>query len=182
VNSLLGQSIDSLRELLGDQDITVVREHREDLPVIQADEMQIEQALQNILRNAVEAMPDGGTLTTMTTVAEDGTWVEIRIQDTGHGIPDQDRERVFQSFFTTKIKGTGLGLTIVQRVLKNHDGEIVLEQPEGGGTRVVVLLPMRAHRQMQNGEPDLVQKESSSRKSERMASRPDTVQPFFHRK
>jgi PAS domain S-box-containing protein len=182
VNTLLDQSFDSLRELITDQDITVVREHRADLPAIQADEMQIEQALQNILRNAVEAMSDGGVLTTATTVAADGTWVEIRIQDTGHGIPDQDRERVFQSFFTTKIKGTGLGLTIVQRVLKNHDGEIVLEQPEGGGTRVVVRLPVRAHRLILSAEPELVRKKSSSRKPERLASRPDTIQPLYHRK
>jgi PAS domain S-box-containing protein len=182
VNSLLDQLLDSLREVLGDQDITVVREHRADLPAIQADEMQIEQALQNILRNAVEAMSDGGKLTTMTTFTEDGTWAEIRIQDTGHGIPDQDRERVFQSFFTTKIKGTGLGLTIVQRVLKNHDGEIVLEQPEGGGTRVVVRLPVRAHRLIPSAEPDLDQKESSSRKPERLPPRPDIAQPICHRK
>ncbi len=84
----------------------------------------------------------GAALRTSTTVSDDGAWVEIRIQDTGDGIKEQDRKRVFQSFFTTKIKGTGLGLTIVQRVLRNHGGEIVLEQPETGGTRALVRLPV----------------------------------------
>jgi PAS domain S-box-containing protein len=181
VNALLDQSLDFLCKLIGDQGIALVREHCADLPAIQADEVQIDQALQNILRNAVEAMTDGGTLTTKTTTAEGGTLVEIRIQDTGHGIPDQDRERVFQSFFTTKIRGTGLGLTIVQRVLKNHEGEILLEQPAEGGTRIVLRLPVRANRLIPNAEQNLVQQESSSRKAERLVSRPDMIQPFFHR-
>lgn len=142
VNAVLDQSLDSLCGPLRDQNIDVVRDLRPDLPLIQADEIQIEQALHNILRNAVESMSGGGMLR-ITTEADGGAWVEIRVQDSGLGIPEQDRERVFQSFFTTKIKGTGLGLTIVQRVLKNHGGEIVLEQPEGGGTRVVTRLPVK---------------------------------------
>ena len=76
-----------------------------------------------------------------TAVSEGGTCVDVLIQDTGQGIPEADKSRIFQSFFTTKIKGTGLGLTIVQRVLKNHGGEIFIERPDGGGTRVLVRLP-----------------------------------------
>ena len=142
VNAVFDQALGSLCEQLRDQNIAVAQDPRRDLPLIQADELQIEQALHNILRNAIEAMSGGGSLRTSTTVSDDGAWVEIRIQDTGDGIKGQDRKRVFQSFFTTKIKGTGLGLTIVQRVLKNHGGEIVLEQPETGGTRALVRLPV----------------------------------------
>jgi signal transduction histidine kinase len=87
-------------------------------------------------------MSDGGSLGITTALASGGTFVEVCIQDTGQGIPEQIRERVFQSFFTTKIKGTGLGLTIVQRVLKNHGGEICMEHPATGGTRVVLRLPV----------------------------------------
>jgi signal transduction histidine kinase len=97
-------------------------------------------------------MSGGGSLRISTTVSDDGAWVEIRIQDTGDGILEQDRKRVFHSFFTTKIKGTGLGLTIVQRVLRNHGGEILLEQPETGGTRALVRLPVGNEREVLSSE------------------------------
>jgi signal transduction histidine kinase len=142
INAMIDQSLDSLSEQLRGQNIEVGRDLKPDIPSIQADELQIEQALHNILRNAVEAMAEGGSLRLSTALAQGGSIVEIRIEDTGHGIPEHDRERIFQSFFTTKIKGTGLGLTIVQRVLKNHGGEIVIEQPATGGTRVLIQLPV----------------------------------------
>jgi len=144
VAHVIDQALDSLLEQLRDQHIDVVREAEPDTPTIQADELQIEQALQNILRNAVEAMPGGGVLGISSgPVLPGGNIVEIRVQDTGPGIPEQDRERIFQSFFTTRVRGTGLGLTIVQRVLKNHGGEVIMEHPETGGTRVLVRLPVK---------------------------------------
>jgi signal transduction histidine kinase len=144
VAQVIDQALDSLSEQLRDQHIEVVRDAAPDTPAIQADELQIEQALQNILRNAVEAMPGGGVLgISSSPVLPDGNMVEIRVQDTGPGIPEQDRERIFQSFFTTRVRGTGLGLTIVQRVLKNHGGEVVMEHPKMGGTRVLVRLPVK---------------------------------------
>jgi PAS domain S-box-containing protein len=142
INALLEQALESLREQLRLQNVELVRDLTPDIPSLQADELQIEQALHNLLRNAVEAMTGGGTLRLSTNPTQDRSIVEIRIEDTGHGIPEKDRERIFQSFFTTKIKGTGLGLTIVQRVLKNHGGKIAIEQPATGGTRVLVHLPV----------------------------------------
>lgn len=144
VNAVLDQSLDSLCEQLRVGHINVIHDLAPDIPPIQADELQIEQALQNVLRNAIEAMPEGGTLRISTGLSPGGSAVEIRIQDTGPGIAEQDRERIFQSFYTTKIRGTGLGLTIVQRVLKNHGGEITMERPETGGTLVVLKLPLQA--------------------------------------
>jgi signal transduction histidine kinase len=67
--------------------------------------------------------------------------VRITIQDTGPGIAPANRERIFETFFTTKSQGTGLGLSIVEGVLKNHGGTISVEQPDGGGTRITVSLP-----------------------------------------
>jgi len=142
VNAVFDQALDSLCEPLRDQGINVTYDLAADLPLIQADELQIEQVFHNLLRNAVEAMPQGGALRLATARVRDDERVEIVIQDSGPGVPEKDRERIFQSFFTTKIKGTGLGLTIVQRVLRNHNGDISVEQPEGGGTRVVVRLPI----------------------------------------
>lgn len=141
VNAVLDQALDALCEQLRDQKITVIHRLAADLPMIKADELQLEQAFHNLLRNAVEAMAEGGTLRVIT--RRDGTGrIEVRIEDTGPGIPEKDRERIFQSFFTTKIKGTGLGLTIVQRVLTNHGGDIFIERPETGGTRVILRLPV----------------------------------------
>jgi signal transduction histidine kinase len=143
INAVFDQALDALCEQLKDQHIAVIHDLSTTMPLIEADELQIEQVLHNLLRNAVEAMPEGGTLRLGTAVRAGG-YAEISIQDTGPGIPAEDRDRIFQSFYTTKIKGTGLGLTIVQRVLKNHGGEILVEQPDAGGTRVVVRLPISA--------------------------------------
>jgi signal transduction histidine kinase len=142
VNVMVWQALAPLRETVDAQGITVQDECARDLPLIRADELQIEQALHNIMRNAVEAMPGGGTLRIITRAARESGWLDVIVEDTGPGISDDDRERVFQSFYTTKSGGTGLGLSIVQGVLKNHGGEIGLERPEAGGTRVVVRLPI----------------------------------------
>jgi signal transduction histidine kinase len=144
INSVLEQTLDALSEQLQSQKIMLKRDLNPGIPHLQADELQIEQALQNLLRNAAEAMPGGGTLQVSTSYAGNDPSIEIRIQDSGPGIPEQDRERIFQSFYTTKVKGTGLGLTIVQRVLKSHGGEIVIDQPPVGGTRILVRLPVRS--------------------------------------
>jgi PAS domain S-box-containing protein len=151
VNAVLEQTLDSLCGQMQDHGITLQSRLSPDNPVIRADELQIEQALQNILRNAIEAMPDGGALTVGTEPGADRKWVDVHIQDTGPGIPEKDRERIFQSFFTTKIRGTGLGLTIVTRVLRNHGGEIFMDQPESGGTRVTVRLPVGKERKDEGG-------------------------------
>ena len=152
VNAVVDQSLDSLCGQVREQNIVVEQDLAQDLPSIQADEVQVEQALHNILRNAIEAMAGGGMLRVSTATAGGGDWVEIRVRDTGHGIPNQDREKIFQSFYTTKVKGTGLGLTIVQRVLRNHGGEIVLEQPETGGTCVLVRLPVEGKYEVRSTE------------------------------
>lgn len=144
VNAVLARAIGSLRDQMAGQGIKLETMNSPDLPQIQADELQIEQALYNILLNAVEAMPAGGGLRVTTAPGEEGGWVKICVQDTGPGIPTESRERIFQSFFTTKAYGTGLGLSIVQGVLKNHGGDIRVEQPEDGGTRVVLCLPVKS--------------------------------------
>jgi PAS domain S-box-containing protein len=142
VNAVLDQALDSLCEPARDNSISIISDRSSELPQLQGDELQLEQAFHNLLRNAIEAMPGGGTLR-VSTARHGEDRIEVHIQDSGHGIPDHDRERVFQSFYTTKVKGTGLGLTIVQRVLKNHAGSIAIEQPAEGGTRVVLSLPLK---------------------------------------
>jgi two-component system NtrC family sensor kinase len=142
LDSLVDQVIIALQETTGDQGITIMRQSDPSLPQLVADEFQIEQALTNVIRNAVEAMPRGGTLSIGTSGDADGGWARITVQDTGCGIHPEDRDRIFQTFYTTKTNGTGLGLSIVEGVLKNHGGKIFVEQPEAAGTRIVLCLPV----------------------------------------
>ncbi len=113
------------------------------LPVIEADADLIEQALLNIAINALEAMPQGGELSLLTTAAapasDDG--VEIAIADTGTGISEQERQRIFEPFHTTKPDGTGLGLAITYRVVEQHGGSIAVDGRPGAGTTVRIRLP-----------------------------------------
>jgi two-component system NtrC family sensor kinase len=141
LDNLVDQVISALQETIGEQGITVTRQSDPSLPQLLADEFQIEQALTNIIRNAVEAMPRGGSLSIGTSGDSDGGWARITVQDTGCGIQPEDRDRIFQTFYTTKTNGTGLGLSIVEGVLKNHGGKIFVEQPEAAGTRIVLCLP-----------------------------------------
>jgi len=141
VDAVVDQVLSSLQEEIRVQGIAVKRHPDPALPRLQADELQIEQALTNIILNAVESMPRGGTLSIGTEADAGGGWLRISVQDTGSGIRPEDRDHIFQAFYTTKAKGTGLGLSIVEGVLKNHGGKIFIEQPEGIGTRVVLCLP-----------------------------------------
>jgi two-component system, NtrC family, sensor histidine kinase PilS len=119
--------------------VRLVRGPGADRALIDADPARIRQLLWNLLRNAVEAMPDGGEVTV--TVEARGAAVEIVVIDRGVGIAAEDLERVFEPFFTRKSHGTGLGLAIVQRVVSEHGGGIAVTSRPGEGTRVAVTLP-----------------------------------------
>ena len=93
----------------------------------------------NLVRNAIEAMPDGGTLTVRTTRARAG--VALTIADTGKGMAAEDREQIFKPFFSTKPSGTGLGLPLVQQVVAEHGGTIRCESAPDQGTTFIIELP-----------------------------------------
>lgn len=114
------------------------------VPQVTADANQIRQILINIVINAAQAMPDGGTLTVTTGKVKFEEFVEIRIADTGTGISEDDLKNVFDPFFTTKKgEGTGLGLSISYSYIKNHSGEIKIRSTVGKGTEVTIRLPIR---------------------------------------
>ncbi len=100
----------------------------------------IRQALVNILSNAQDAMPEGGTLT-ISTRQEDAIAV-VRVADTGVGIAEEDHEKISRPFFSTKAQGTGLGLSITRRIIHEHSGTLALHSKLGEGTTVIVRLPM----------------------------------------
>jgi two-component system, NtrC family, sensor kinase len=116
----------------------------EALPPALFDEAQIRQALVNLLRNAREAMPDGGPIDIR--VLADGMSVAIDVDDRGGGIPGEIRARVFDPFFSTKGEGTGLGLAISRQIVEAHGGSIACEAREGGGTRFRITLPIAPSR------------------------------------
>jgi signal transduction histidine kinase len=107
---------------------------------VDCDEAQVEQALINILKNATEAIPSqGGTITVRTGRSEAGPFVEV--EDSGAGISDDVREHLFTPFFTTKQNGQGLGLTVVQEILRRHGFGYTLDGPPGGPTRFRITAP-----------------------------------------
>ncbi len=143
IDAVLDQTLVSLRGMLEEQGIIVERSSDPAVPFIQADELQIEQAIYNVLKNAAEAMPGGGRLRVATTWDQTEGLVRLGIEDTGPGIRPEDRERIFHAFFTTKRQGTGLGLSIVEGVLKNHGGSITVDQPGERGARITLTFPSR---------------------------------------
>jgi signal transduction histidine kinase len=110
------------------------------MQIIYADPDQIQQVLLNLLLNGADAMPDGGTLEVKAEVQ--GDRMVIRVEDEGVGIPPELREKVFESFYTTKPTGTGLGLSVCYRIVSDHGGSIDVEGREGKGTVILITLPI----------------------------------------
>lgn len=115
-----------------------------DLPLIRADSNQLSQVLMNLLLNAAQATPDGGSISVSASRLTYVESLEIRVSDTGCGIPPDILSHVFDPFFTTKRgKGTGLGLSISQAYVRSHNGDIRVDSVVGRGTTVTITLPMR---------------------------------------
>ncbi|MFN7340011.1 MAG: sensor histidine kinase [Opitutia bacterium] len=115
-----------------------------ELPTVLADRGQVQQALFNVLKNALEAMDRGGDLTIRARSEDD--WVVLEVSDTGVGIPAEKLTRVFDAYYTTKSDGSGLGLLIVLRILRAHGGRVDLASQPGKGTTVTLRFPQRHRR------------------------------------
>ncbi len=153
INTLIAETL-SLFERSVTKEITVRTFLSEEPTTVSGDDGQIQQALLNLFLNARDAMQSGGTLTVSTEVTmadahttslfssiKPGSFVVIRVSDTGHGIEKSIQTRVFEPFFTTKDHGTGLGLSVVYGVVQNHGGFINLESEVGRGTTFSMYLP-----------------------------------------
>jgi signal transduction histidine kinase len=123
------------------------------------DANQMKQAFYNLIRNACQAMPDGGALSILATATDHE--VRIIFADTGKGISAENMSNMFQPFFTTRQTGTGLGLLIVRRIVREHGGEIELESREGEGTKVTIHLPL-VEKRMRYLEAPAVEEEGTS--------------------
>lgn len=141
----LEKSLELIRHHLRNRRIQVVQEFIPDLPIIQADRQQLRQVFLNLLTNASDAMPDGGTLTLRTildTLPSGKRALVIEFADTGVGIPAEHLPKVMEPFFTTKEegKGTGLGLAICRRAVQEHGGTVQISSVVGKGTTIRIAL------------------------------------------
>ncbi len=146
VNDIISQAVNLLMLNVHKKHITLETELRNDLPFLKIDAKQVLQVLLNILRNAIEATPEEGTIT-VTTFMEDQKETELQprliccIRDSGVGISDEYLKAAFELFKTTKSSGTGLGLSLSRRIMQQHGGDIAISKPDSGGTEIKLYFP-----------------------------------------
>jgi signal transduction histidine kinase len=120
--------------------VQIIEELAPHLPKIRVDKKEMERVFLNLALNALAAMPQGGNLTISTRVITES--VEIRVRDSGCGIPKKYQDRIFDPFFTIKEQGTGLGLSISHRIIEEHKGTMDVESKVGKGTTFTIRLPI----------------------------------------
>lgn len=140
LNEVVERTLELLRPELDNRGITIKSKLARQLPATPIDPTQVQQALVNLVKNAMQAMTRGGTLTVQTGESPEAVWVSVA--DTGGGIPPEQLARIFEPFYTTKKKGTGLGLMIVQRIVRAHSGRIELDSHVGRGTTFRLWFPL----------------------------------------
>jgi two-component system, sporulation sensor kinase E len=152
LNTIIEEAVRFFAPEIQDRDITVKQELRSDLPLLQLDRDQMKQAFYNVIKNSLEAMKRHGTLHIRTDM--DDTNVIVSFVDTGIGMSAGNLSRVFEAYFTTKSTGTGLGLLIVRRIVREHGGELSVESNEGEGLTLTIRLPYieRRIRMLEAGE------------------------------
>ena len=140
LNPVVLKTLELLQPELENRGLHVRTKLARQLPATPLDAQQIQQVLVNLVKNALQAMSKGGTLTIQTGETSDDVWVSVT--DTGGGIPQEQINRIFEPFYTTKKKGSGLGLMIVQRIVRTHGGRIEVESQVGRGTTFRIWLPL----------------------------------------
>jgi two-component system, sporulation sensor kinase E len=139
INTIVGEAVRFFAPEIQDRDIVVEQELRSDLPLLELDRDQMKQAFYNVIKNSFEAVKRHGGLRIRTD--RDDTHVVISFTDTGGGISAENLSRIFEPYFTTKAAGTGLGLLIVRRIVREHGGELSIESSEGKGLTLTIRLP-----------------------------------------
>jgi PAS domain S-box-containing protein len=130
------------------QGVQILAEYEPGLLTVRGDKMRLQQAFSNLVGNGIEAMPNGGRLRIATRgpvgadASREAGYAQVIIQDSGSGIKEQDLAKIVEPFYTTKARGTGLGLPITKRIIEAHEGELRIESSEGEGTSVTVRLPL----------------------------------------
>src|SRR5438270_117849 len=144
VNQLIEETLILVEKKMRQARVEVVREFDPGLPQIRARADQLRQVFLNLLLNAQQSMEKGGRITIVTSLYEQALQptISVQISDTGRGIPEADLSRIFEPFFSTRTKGTGLGLWVTQDIVRHHGGRIEVTSEEGAGTTFNVILPV----------------------------------------
>jgi signal transduction histidine kinase len=133
-------------DICREQSISIQRSSPRDIPSIDGSKEQVLQALENLISNAVDAMPGGGTLFVGTDLEEVGgsLYATVKVKDTGRGIKTEDLSKIYEPFFSTKLlmKGTGLGLSITKKVMEDHGGFIRVDSVVNAGTTFSLYFPL----------------------------------------
>jgi PAS domain S-box-containing protein len=144
INDIVTETLKLLEREISDRDILVEQELAADIPASLVDRAQLKQAFYNLIRNALQAMRAGGILRIRTEATD--SHLVVSVIDTGQGISAEQMGRIFEPYYTTKPDGTGLGLMIVQRIVRDHGGTIDVESDAGRGTTVRIKLPIHERR------------------------------------
>src|SRR5438067_6168789 len=144
INSLVEEAVQFFGPEIEARDIVVETELRSDLPLLQLDRDQMKQAFYNIIKNSFEAMKRRGILRIVTDAKD--THVRVSFADNGGGMSADALSRVFEPYYTTKVSGSGLGLLIVRRIVREHGGELAIESAESKGLTLTIRLPFKEQR------------------------------------
>lgn len=144
VHEVLKETLTLLEEDIRNRKINVEIRSKEQIPNILIDRDQLKQVFFNIIKNAMQAMPDGGMLIVALGITDQ--FIAVSFKDSGTGIKEEDLGHIFDPYFTTKKEGSGLGLMIVQRIVQDHGGFIKVSSKHGEGTDFTVLLPLAERR------------------------------------
>jgi signal transduction histidine kinase/CheY-like chemotaxis protein/putative methionine-R-sulfoxide reductase with GAF domain len=142
ITDVLEKSLDLLKSDLKNKEIKVIKDYQPGLPSAMVNEREMYQVFVNIILNAVDSMEEGGILGLKceTVTDSEGDWIRLHFSDTGCGIPEENLNRIFDRYFTTKQTGTGLGLAIVERIISVHNGKIDVNSEIGKGTTIIIDL------------------------------------------
>ena len=144
INAIVEEAVRFFSAEIEARDIVVETELRSDLPLLQLDRNQMKQAFYNVIKNSFEAMKRRGILRIRTDMDE--SHVRVSFIDTGGGMSAETLSHVFEPYYTTKGSGTGLGLLIVRRIVREHGGELAIESTEGKGLTLTIRLPLKEQR------------------------------------
>jgi signal transduction histidine kinase len=144
LNGIIEHVLTTFEPEMAKNDIEVSADLSDGLPPIDADEDRLRQLFSNLLLNAIEALPRGGTVSLLTSRGANGS-VEASVIDNGIGIPEENVKDVFNPYYTTKKQGFGLGLSLIQDIIHRHGGKISLMSRRGVGTEFTITLPVERH-------------------------------------
>lgn len=147
INQIISKTIRFVSKQAFFRNIKVETEYQENLPLVTGDPTQLQQVILDILVNAAEAMPHGGRISIASAALAETDEIEVSITDTGHGIPEENLEKIFEPFFSTKGGETlGIGLAVSWDIINNHGGTLVVDSRVGEGTTITIILPERNER------------------------------------